>query len=93
MNFLNFQTKTAKNAYLYVIKKIYQIYCKQVNKVKNLEILIDKYENANNLDLGYCRNIKDFIPIYKLERLEYLDVSNTNISEILFLEKTKSLKN
>ena len=39
-----------------------------------------------------CINIKDFIPISKLERLEILDASQTNISNISFLEKNKNIK-
>ena len=39
-----------------------------------------------------CKNIKEFTPISKLERLEILDVSYTNISDISFLEKNKNIK-
>ena len=64
-------------------KKIYQLYCNQVKKLKineeakmpNLQVLIDKYENLNNLDLSYCKNIKDFTIISKLKRLENLIVT------------------
>ena len=81
-------------------KKIYQIYCDQVKKLKinkevenpNLKALIDKYDNINNLDLSYCKNIKDFTPISKFERLEYLDFNEINISDISFLEKNKNIK-
>jgi len=37
-------------------------------------------------------NIKNFTPISKFERLEKLDVSYTNISDISFLEKNKNIK-
>ena len=40
----------------------------------------------------YCENINDFTPISKLERLENLNVSYTNISDISFLEKNKNIK-
>ena len=81
-------------------KKIYQFYCMQVNELKinestkilNLEILIDKYCNANILNLNKCKNIKDFTLISKFERLEIIDISNTNISDISFLEKNKKIK-
>ena len=81
-------------------KKIYQIYCNQVKKLKlhkeaeisNLQVLIDKYKNSNYLDLSYCENIKDFSPISKFERLEYLDFNEINISDISFLEKNKNIK-
>ena len=39
-----------------------------------------------------CKNNKDFTIISKLEKLENLDVSNTNISDISFLEKNKIIK-
>ena len=81
-------------------KKIYQIYCSQVKKLKidkeadilNFKILINKYKNINSLDLSNCNKIKDFISIYKLERLEILNVSQTNISDISILEKIKNIK-
>ena len=80
-------------------KKIYQFYCNQVKKLKinervdilNLKIF-DKYEKVNNLDLSRCKNIKDFSPISKIERLEILNISFTNISDISFLEKNKNIK-
>ena len=78
-------------------KKIYLLYCNQIKKLKinkeaqisNLQILIDKYDNINNLDLSHCKNIKDFIPLSKLEKLEILNIGFTNISDISFLEKNK----
>ena len=81
-------------------KNIYLLYCNQIKKLKvnkeahiyNLQKIIDKYDNINNLDLRYCENIKDFSPISKLESLENLDISNTNISDISFLEKNKNIK-
>ena len=81
-------------------KKIYQIYCNQVKKLKikekfeklKFQVLIDKYDNIKNLDLSSCENIKDFTPISKLERLETLNFSETNISDISFLEKNKNIK-
>ena len=81
-------------------KKIYQLYCNLVKKIKidkkddtlNLQIIIDKYENINNLDISYCKNIKDFTPISKLERLEILDLSETDIFAISFIEKNKNIK-
>ena len=81
-------------------KKIYQIYCNQVKKLRikrkaeisNIQVLINKYENFNNLDLSGCKNIKDFTIISKLEKLENLNVTYTNISDISFLEKNKNIK-
>ena len=81
-------------------KKIYKLYCKQINQLKigkDTEItklikLLNKYENVNNLDLNECYKIKDFILISKLERLEILNVGGTNISDISFLEKNKNIK-
>ena len=37
-------------------------------------------------------NIKDFPPITNLAKLEYLNVSNTKISDIFFLVKNKNIK-
>ena len=81
-------------------RKIYKIYCNLVKKIKiekeadtlNLKVLIDKYKNINNLDLSLCRNIKDFIPITKLKKLEILNVSEVDIYDISFLEKNKNIK-
>ena len=42
--------------------------------------------------MSNCKNIKEFTPISKLERLEILDVSYTNISDISLLEKNKNIK-
>ena len=39
-----------------------------------------------------CRNIKDFTPISKLEKLEILKVRYTKISDISFLKKNKIIK-
>ena len=54
-------------------KKIYEIYCNQVNilkikkeaEISNIEVLINKYNNINNLDLSEYENIKDFTLISK----------------------------
>ena len=51
--------------------------------------LIDRYKNVNILNLSGCRNIKDFTPISKIERLKILNVNETYISDISFLEKNK----
>jgi len=42
--------------------------------------------------LYQCKKIKDFTPISKLETLENLDISYTNISDISFLVKNKNIK-
>ena len=42
--------------------------------------------------MNYCRNIKDFSTISKLEKLEILNVIFTNISDISFLEKNNNIK-
>ena len=81
-------------------KKIYQLYSDQVKELKikrGTEIsivlaLIDKYKTANILNLSQCKNIKDFTPISKIERLEILDVGETNICDISFLENNKNIK-
>ena len=79
-------------------KKIYQLYCKQVKKLKikreieesNISnIKFDKYVYLIELDLCECENIKDYSFISKLEKLENLNFSNSNISHILI----KILKN
>ena len=80
-------------------KKIYQFYCKQVKKLKIKEdieesnisnIKFDKYKDLIELTLEECRNIKDYSFISKLEKLENLNLRNTNISDISFLEKNKN---
>ena len=46
-------------------KNIYLLYCNQIKKLKinkeaqiyNLQKIIDKYDNINNLDLTYCKNM------------------------------------
>ena len=39
-----------------------------------------------------CYNIEDFSTISKLEKLEILNVNETYISDISFLEKNKNIK-
>ena len=39
------------------------------------------------------KKIKDFTPISELERLEILNIDNTNIPDISLLKKIKILKN
>ena len=39
-----------------------------------------------------CENTEDFSHTSKLKRLEYLDYSYTNISDISFLENNKNIK-
>ena len=83
-------------------KNIYLFYCKRIKKLKlklnakvkisNLQILIYKYDNINNLDLDHCEDIEDFTPISKLERLEILSLNRGNISDISFLENNKNIK-
>ena len=53
---------------------------------------LDKKKTIKELNLRYCKNIKDFIPLFKLERLEILIICDTNISDISFLEKNKNIK-
>ena len=82
-------------------KKIYQLYCEQVKKLKvkddieesNISnIKFDKYKDLNELNLEKCKNIKDYSFISKLEKLENLNLSHTKISDISFLEKNKNIK-
>ena len=78
-------------------KKIYKLYCDQVKELiidknaemPNLKSLIDKYDNTNKLVLSECQNIKDFTPLFQLERLEILDINSTNISDISLISKIK----
>ena len=78
-------------------KKIYKLYCDQVKELiidknaemPNLKSLIDKYDNTNKLVLSECQNIKDFTPLFQLERLEILDFNSTNISDISLISKIK----
>ena len=44
------------------------------------------------LNLEFCRKIRDFTPISKIERFEDLNVSFTNISDISFIENNKNIK-
>ena len=82
-------------------KEIYQLYCNQISKLKIkedieiskvLNIKFDKYKNLIELDLSECRYIKDYSFISKLEKLENLNLSYTNISDISFLEQNKNIK-
>ena len=75
--------------------------CEQVKKLeikKDIEesnisnIKFDKYKDLIELNLTGCKNIKDYTFISKLEKLEYLCLSYTNISDILFFEKNINIK-
>ena len=80
-------------------KKIYELYCNQIKKIKLKEdieiskvsnIKFDKYKNLIELDLNGCENIKDFSFISKLEKLENLNILYTNIYDISFLKQNKN---
>ena len=82
-------------------KKLYEFYCIQIKKIKIKEdietsniscIKFDKYKNINELNLEGYRNIKDYSFISNLEKLENLNLYNTNISDISFLVKIKNIK-
>ena len=82
-------------------KKIYQLYCEQVKKLKIKEKIeksnisnfkFDKYKDLIELNLQRCENIKDYSFISKLDKLEKLNLSYTNISDISFLEKINNIK-
>ena len=60
-------------------KKIYQLYCERIKKLKISEdieesnisnIKFDKYKDLIELNLKGCENIKDYLFISKLEKLE-----------------------
>ena len=82
-------------------KKIYQLFCNQIKKLKIKEyveisnisnIKFDKYKNLIELDLQGCENIKDYSIISKLEKLENLTIYGSNISDISFLIKNNNIK-
>ena len=82
-------------------KKIYQLYCNQIKRLKIKEdfeisnisdIKLDKYKNLIELNLEGCNNIKDYSFISNLEKLENLNLFWSNISDISFLEKNKIIK-
>ena len=59
-------------------KKIYQLFCIQIKKLKIKEdiktsnisnIKFDKYKKLIELDLSECKNIKDYSFISKIEKL------------------------
>ena len=75
-------------------RKIYQLYCNQIKKLKIKEdfeisnvsdIKFDKYQNLIELNLEGCINIKNYSFISNLEKLEILDLHWSNISDISFL--------
>ena len=53
---------------------------------------LEKNKNIKELNLGMCENIKDYSFISNLEKLEYLNLRDSNISDISFLEKNKNIK-
>ena len=84
-------------------KKLYHFYCGQIKKlsIKNFDInsilekffnLFKKYENVNELDLSENKYLIDFPFLDKLENIEKLNVSDTYISDISFLEKNNNIK-
>ena len=65
-------------------KKIYELYCNQIKKLKiekNIEAFIfsnikfEKYKNIKELNLSECENIKDYSFISNLKKLENLNLS------------------
>ena len=82
-------------------KKIYLLYNNQIKEIKineeiestkMLNIILDKYKNILKLDLSKCKNINDFSFISNLEKLENLNISNTKIFDISFIEKNRNIK-
>ena len=82
-------------------QKTYEIYYNQIEKLtlnediepSNLsKINFDKYKNLLKLDLYHCLNIRDFSFISSLKQLVYLDINDTEISDISFLGKNKNIK-
>ena len=82
-------------------KKIYQLYCIQIKKLKikadietsNISnINFDKYKNLIEMDLTNCENIKDYSFISNLEKLENLNLYISNITDISFLVNNKNIK-
>ena len=85
-------------------KKMYEFYCNLIKSLKTIEIKeryeiiylskinCGKYINLIELNLRGSQYIKDFSSISKLEKLENLNLSNTNVSDISFLEKNKNIK-
>ena len=100
-NIFQFMEKDNIKSLSFCSKKIYKRYCDQIKKLKVKEgieesiisnIKFDKYENLIELDLGGCKNFKDSSIISNLVKLENLNLSDTNISDISFLEKNKNIK-
>ena len=97
---LKFMNNKDKKCLSLCSKDIYQLYCNQIKKlklngdIKEIEImkLLTKYEYLIELDLEGCKNIKDFSIISKLNKLEILNLSWTNISDISFLKNNKNIK-
>ena len=82
-------------------KKAYQIHYNQIEKLalnegiepSNLsKINFDKYKNLLKLNLYHFLNIRDFSFISSLKLLVYLDICDTEISDISFLGKNKNIK-
>ena len=81
-------------------KNIYQLYCNQIKKLKFygdiddsiILKLLKKFNNIKKLDLSWCMNIKDYSFISKLNKLEILNLIETNVSDISFLENNKNIK-
>ena len=77
-------------------KKLNEVYCNKIKKLKILTILklliIPKYKNLISLNLEGLKGSHDFSFISKIENLDELNLKATRISDISFLEKNKNLK-
>ena len=80
--------------FLKLLDKYQNIIKLDLSKVYELDNIsfLEKTKNLLELNLYYCEKIKDFSPIAFCEKLEYLNVNQTNISDISFLEKNKNIK-
>ena len=80
--------------FLKLLDKYQNIIKLDLSKVYELDNIsfLEKTKNILELNLYYCEKIKDFSPISICEKLEYLNVNKTNISDISFLEKNKNIK-
>lgn len=72
------------------VKELEFTYCP---KLENIEELASNFPDVTKLKFDHCRNIQDYSPLNKLEKLQELYIfESAPITDLSFLENMKNLK-
>lgn len=73
-----------------VVTNLYFSYCP---KLEDLNGLSESFGNVTKLEFDHCKNIQDYLPIGKLEKLQELYIYDSGpITDLSFIKNMKNLK-